>query len=150
VDGRRQRHTKRIARAMREQRNRQHRHQHARAARVMMDVQSILRGPVVTIAGEPVAVLTVLIVNMTEMGVDCFALVVRMDDNAYGAISMRVEPHTERRTGGKEQRHRPEQSDAPSPGYPYSHQHFCTRQRQELGLSAASAQAFKAHVAEQP
>jgi hypothetical protein len=48
----------------------------------MMNVQSILSGPVVDVAGTQMAVLSIMVVNMFVMGVGCFALIVRVDDDA--------------------------------------------------------------------
>jgi len=48
----------------------------------MMNVQSILSGPVVNVAGTQVTVLSIMIVNMMVKGVGCFAVIVRVDDDA--------------------------------------------------------------------
>lgn len=48
----------------------------------MMNVQSILSGSVVYVAGTQVTVLSIMVVNMIVMGVGCFALIVRVDDDA--------------------------------------------------------------------
>lgn len=45
----------------------------------MMHVQSILPGTVVNVARTQATLLSVMVVNV--MGVDCFALIVRVDDD---------------------------------------------------------------------
>ena len=48
----------------------------------MMNVQSILSGFVVNVAGTQVTILSTMVVKMIVMGVGCFALIVRMDNDA--------------------------------------------------------------------
>ena len=54
----------------------------------MMNVQSILSGPVVNVAGTQVTVLSIMIVNMMVKGVGCFAVIVRVDDDACEGTGM--------------------------------------------------------------
>ena len=75
-------HAERIPHAMLKHRRSQqrHQHEHACAARVMMNVQSILPGSVVNVAGTQATLLSIMVVNV--MGVGYFALIVGVDDDA--------------------------------------------------------------------
>ena len=53
----------------------------------MMNVQSILPGSVVNVARTQVTLLSVMVVNVMEVGY--FALIVRVDDDAREGSSMR-------------------------------------------------------------
>ena len=48
----------------------------------MVNVQSILSGSVVNVAGTQVTVLSIVVVKMIVMGVGCFALIVGVNDDA--------------------------------------------------------------------